>query len=94
MAATALEFLREAGNPAAYSAGRTRIVVAYGVVWAEESCRIDGTLAIALQRASADAGEVLLNTLLDAGVNTAGDVPRWLLRNREAVLRILAPPQG
>ncbi len=86
----AIRFLEEAANPKAHSAGRTRVVVAYGILLAERSARIDGTLAIALQRASTEAGQALLALALDAGLQTAGEVPRWLLRNREAVLRILA----
>jgi hypothetical protein len=45
---------------------------------------------VALQRASAKAGQALLSMALEAGVQTAGEVPRWLRRHREAVLRILA----
>ena len=86
---SALAFLRQAADNRRHSAGRTRVVIAYGIVWAEESARIDGTLAVALQRATAEAGEVLLALALDAGLQAAGEVPRWLLRNREAVLRIL-----
>ncbi|MFS6827865.1 hypothetical protein [Cyanobium sp. ATX-6F1] len=54
------------------------------------SARIDGTLAVALQRGSSGAGKALLDLLIEAGVKTTGEVPRWLLRNREIVLRILA----
>ncbi len=87
---TAIEFLQAAAEPKGHSVGRTRVVVAYGILWAEASARIDGTLALALQRASAEAGQALLSMALEAGVQSAGEVPRWLRRHREAVLRILA----
>jgi hypothetical protein len=45
---------------------------------------------VVLQRAPAEAGQALLSMALEAGVQTAGEVPRRLRRHREAVLRILA----
>ncbi len=87
---SAISFLEEAATPRPHNAGRTRVVVAYGILWSERSARIDGTLAVALQQGSSGAGKALLDLLIEAGVKTTREVPRWLLRNRGIVLRILA----
>ena len=56
----------------------TRSLVADGIVWADESCRITGTLSLAIRNADAEGGKRLLNHLLESGVSTQAEVPRFL----------------
>jgi hypothetical protein len=82
---TAIEYLRrEAQAPCT-----TRALVAQGILWAEASCRIDGTMAMALRRASGGSGLVLLDRMMFSGVETMADAASWLNKNREGVLRLL-----
>lgn len=83
--ATALEYLQAtAGGPCC-----RRQLLAYGVCYAENTCRISGTMAVALRRAPAVAGHGLLTDLLAAGLEVPADVPRWLNQHSAAVLEIL-----
>lgn len=66
----------------------TRTLVAQGILWAEASCRIDGTMAMALRRGSEDAARLLLDRMA-AECNTMADAGRWLNSNRTFVLEIL-----
>ena len=80
--ATALAYLQEQANLPC----TTRTELAQGVLWADSSCRIDGTLAIALHSGTPAGAERLLNDMQASGVSCMGDVPRWLLSHRNAVL--------
>lgn len=53
-------------------------LVADGIVWADESCRISGTLSLAIRNADVEGGKRLLNHLLESGVSTQAEVPRFL----------------
>jgi hypothetical protein len=82
---TAIEYLRrEAQAPCT-----TRTLVAQGILWAEASCRIDGTMAMSLRQAGGGSGLVLLDRMMFSGVETMADAARWLNQNREGVLRLL-----
>jgi hypothetical protein len=63
--------------------------VAQGLVWAEASARIDGTLSLALQRGTAEAGEALLNAAMAGEAGAMAEASSWLLEHREEALRIL-----
>ena len=52
--------------------------LADGIRWADDSCRIGGTLALALRRASAQTIARLIARMRADGVATMNDVPRWL----------------
>ena len=56
----------------------TRSFVADGILWAYESCRICGTLSLAIRDADAEGGKRLLDHLLNSGVTTMNEVPRFL----------------
>lgn len=56
----------------------TRSWVALGILWADESYRITGTLSLAIRNADAEGGKRLLDHLLESGVSTQAEVPRFL----------------
>lgn len=56
----------------------TRSWVAEGILWADESCRITGTLSLAIRNADVEGGKRLLNHLLESGVSSQAEVPRFL----------------
>jgi hypothetical protein len=59
--------------------------MAQGIAWADASCRIDGTLALALRKLTAWELAKLILVMLKDGI-TMNDVPRWLVANRQLVL--------
>jgi hypothetical protein len=67
----------------------TRTLLAQGILWAEASCRIDGTMAMALRNGSIDSGIRLLN-LISFECGTIADAARWLNENRPTVLDVLS----
>lgn len=72
---TARDYIREvARNKEDF----TRSWVAEGILWADESCRISGTLSLAIRNADAEGGKRLLEFLLVFGVSTQAEVPRLL----------------
>jgi hypothetical protein len=79
---TAIYFLQQiAAEPCC-----TRTLLAQGVLWAEASCRIDGTMAMALRNGSAASAAQLLDRMLAGGCDTMAEAGRWLNANRDAVL--------
>lgn len=62
-----------------------------GIFWADESCRISGTLSLALRDADAEGGRQLLQHLLDSGVTTQAEVPRFLNQYYHTCLKFLRP---
>jgi len=62
-----------------------------GIFWADESCRITGTLSLALRDADAEGGRKLLQHLLDSGVTTQAEVPRFLNQYFHTCLKFLRP---
>jgi hypothetical protein len=67
----------------------TRTLLAQGILWAEASCRIDGTMAMALRRADAASAAQLLDAIVAAECDTMADAARWLNENRATVLEVL-----
>ena len=72
---TARDYLRDAARN---KENFTRSWVADGILWADESCRICGTLSLAIRDADAEGGKRLLDHLLNSGVTTMNEVPRFL----------------
>ena len=64
-----------------------------GIFWADESCRICGTLSLALRNADAEGGRKLIQHLLDSGVTTQAEVPRFLNQYFHTCLKILRPAE-
>lgn len=83
---TAIQYLQQVANEPC----TTRTLVAQGFLWAYESCRIDGTMAMALRRADASKARELLTQAICAGCDTMATAQRWLNANREQVLGVLA----
>ena len=82
---TANEYLRRE----AQSGCTVRTLVAQGVLWAEASCRIDGTMALALRQASEAQASELVDRMIQADCDTMADAARWLNANRSFVLEVL-----
>lgn len=72
---TARDYIREVARS---KENFTRSWVADGILWADESCRITGTLSLAIRNADAEGGKRLLDHLLNSGVTTMNEVPRFL----------------
>ena len=71
----------------------TQTLLARGILWAESSCRIDDTMAMALRNGSAAAAADLLDAMIAAECNTMADAARWLNENRNSVLtKLLGTP--
>lgn len=85
---TARDYLREVHRSTDDFTAR---YVIDGIFWADESCRITGTLSLALRDADATAGKKLLQHLLDSGVTTQAEVPRFLNQYFHTCLSILRP---
>ena len=68
----------------------TRTLLAQGILWAESSCRIDGTMAMALRNGSAGSAAQLLDAMVAAECGTMADAARWLNENRPKVLDTLS----
>jgi hypothetical protein len=68
----------------------TVALLAQGILWAESSCRIDGTMAIALRNSSAASAAQLLNAMVAAECGTMADAGRWLNENRAWVMGVLS----
>ena len=64
----------------------TVTLLAQGILWAESSCRIDGTMAMALRNADAASAAQLLDAVVAAECETMADACRWLNANRATVL--------
>jgi hypothetical protein len=82
---TATHFL----NQIASEPCTTVTLLAQGILWAESSCRIDGTMAIALRNSTAAAAANLLDQMIAGECETMSDAARWLNDNRVKVLEIL-----
>jgi hypothetical protein len=86
--ATARDYLREVARS---TDDFTTKWVIDGIFWADESCRICGTLSLALRDADAESGRKLIQHLLDSGVTTQAEVPRFLNQYFHTCLNILSP---
>jgi len=67
----------------------TVALLAQGILWAESSSRIDGTMAMALRNADAASAAQLLDAMVAAECETMADACRWLNANRSIVLGVL-----
>lgn len=85
---TARDYLR---NLARSTNDFTTKLVIDGIFWADESCRITGTLSLALRDADPEGGRKLLRHLLDSGVTTQAEVPRFLNQYFHTCLKFLRP---
>ena len=68
----------------------TQVLLAQGILWAEASCRVDGTMAMALRNGSEDSADLLLSQIAQDGIQVMNDVPGWLNANRDTALATLA----
>jgi hypothetical protein len=82
---TATTYLQQIAAESCHS----RTLLAQGILWAEASCRIDGTMAIALRNGSAASAAQLLDAMVAAECGTMADACRWLNANRTIVLEVL-----
>lgn len=64
-------------------------IVAQGIRWADESCRISGTLSMAIRKADRQCGVELVKLLLRYGARTQNDVPRIMNQYYHTVLKVL-----
>ena len=71
------------------SADFARRTIAQGILWADQSCRISGTLGLAIRRSGAAGAEALVCYLIASGLTTQAEVPRFLNESREAILQLL-----
>ena len=87
MEATARDYLREVAR----SDDAPRNQIAQGIFWADESCRISGTLSLALRDADVEGGKLLLELMAAQGLKTQAEVPRFLNRYFHTCLNMLRP---
>jgi hypothetical protein len=64
-------------NNAAY----LHATIANGILWADQSCRISGTLSLAIRNASDEQIDWLIETMIADGCSVLADCPRWLNAN-------------
>jgi hypothetical protein len=88
--ATAKDYLREIAR----SGDGVRSQIAQGIFWADESCRISGTLSLALRDADVEGGRLLLELMAAQGLTTQAEVPRFLNRFYFTCLNLLGPVEG
>jgi hypothetical protein len=86
-AATARDYLREVAR----SDDAPKNQIAQGISWADESCRISGTLSLALRDADVEGGRLLLELMAAQGLRTQAEVPRFLNRFYFTCLNMLRP---
>lgn len=55
--------------------------LAYGVLWADGSGRIGGTLSMAIRNATPWQAAQLIAEMVNGGLKTSNDVPYWLNQN-------------
>ena len=55
--------------------------MAEGIIWADRSCRISGTLSLAIRNASNEQIDAILDQMIADGCKTMADVCRWLNAN-------------
>lgn len=72
---------------AANDPDHARRALADGILWADQSCRISGTLSLAIRRANPEAIDTILSRMLAENGATMADACRWLNANYSEVLR-------
>jgi len=60
--------------------------VAYGVLWADTTGRVSGTISMALRRATPWQAAQLVAAIIKDGVELIGEVPAWMNKNALGVL--------
>lgn len=60
--------------------------LAYGVLWADGTGRITGTVSMALRRATPWQAAQLVAAMIRDGIDLPGPVPAWLNANAMAIL--------
>jgi hypothetical protein len=61
--------------------------IAYGITYSIRTARIDGEMAIALERHfDASSMATLVAAIAVSGVTVSGDVPAWLNKNRDVIV--------
>ena len=71
---------------AAKDPGHNLSVLADGILWADQSCRISGTLALAIRNASSEQIDAILDKMIADSCVTMADACRWLNANYSDVL--------
>jgi hypothetical protein len=61
-----------------HSSDGTLQQLAYGVIWADHTCRTTGTISMAIRRATAWQVARMIGAMVADGVSTAAAVPAWL----------------
>lgn len=61
-------------------------VMADGIIWADKSCRISGTLSLAIRNASNEQIDWLMDSMIADGCSVMADVPRWLNKNSRELI--------
>ena len=61
-------------------------VMADGIIWADRSCRISGTLSLAIRNASNEQIDWLIDSMIADGCSVMADVPRWLNKNNRELI--------
>jgi hypothetical protein len=69
-------------NNAAY----LHATIANGILWADQSCRISGTLSLAIRNASDEQIDWLIETMITDGCSVLADCPRWLNANYQRLI--------
>lgn len=62
---------------------------AQGILWAESTCRVSGTFAVTLRKATPWQVANLLLALAGGGCEVIADVSRWINANEAEALKIL-----
>lgn len=64
----------------------TRRMLADGTMMADQSCRISGTLSLAIRNASNEQIDAILDHMLADGCSTMADACHWLNANYSKIL--------
>jgi len=63
-----------------------RRMLADGILWADQSCRISGTLSLALRRCDKQSTDAILAMMIADNCTTMADACHWLNANYSTVL--------
>ena len=64
----------------------TRRMLADGILWADQSCRISGTLSLALRRCDKQSIDAILAMMIADNCTTMADACHWLNANYSKIL--------
>ena len=68
----------------------TRRMLADGILWADQSCRISGTLSLAIRRCDRQSIDAILAMMIADNCTTMADACHWLNANYSTVLETCA----